>query len=235
MQCPMCGADLAPGDVFCGGCGANVGAVNQQASAIPVAPSAKSGLSTGAIIGIVAGSLVGVLLLGAAGFFAFGVFGPKKPTVNVGATTASKSATQPKLTTQATESPLSSAAEPAPSSDEAVADEVPVVTNAEARDVVKKFIDARIAGDITGSKAFCSKNMLSGETGSFVNDKYWRPDSYKITKTTPDLMFIHVTTMGAWPSGEEPTIYSVWRDPGSGKVLIDGMLDPETVPELVKP
>jgi hypothetical protein len=67
-----------------------------------------------------------------------------------------------------------------------------------------------------------------------VNDKYWRPESYEIVKTTPDLMYIHVAIMGRWPSGDEPSIFSVFRDPETGLVLIDGMLDPANVPELWK-
>ena len=76
--------------------------------------------------------------------------------------------------------------------------------------------------------------MLTGQNGSFVNDKYWAPDSYKIVKSTPDQMYIHVAIMGNWPSGREPTILSVFRDPASGKVLIDGILDPSEFPNLVK-
>jgi hypothetical protein len=66
--------------------------------------------------------------------------------------------------------------------------------------------------------------MLSGEFGDYVNDKNWKPDSFEITKTKPDRMFIHVTTFGIWPSGREPTIYSVFRDPATGKVVIDGLV-----------
>jgi len=100
--------------------------------------------------------------------------------------------------------------------------------------VVTEFMDYRLAKNVSASKKLCSKNMLSGETLSLVNDKYWRPDSYEIVKTTPDLMYIHVAIMGAWPSGDEPSIFSVWRDPSNGRVLIDGMIDPENMPELYK-
>ena len=56
----------------------------------------------------------------------------------------------------------------------------------------------------------------------------------EIIKSTPDLMYVHVAIMGSWPSGDEASIFSVWRDPSSHKVVIDGMLDPANVPELWK-
>lgn len=227
MNCPACGAPLSPRDGFCGSCGADVRAVTAppvapQPSAYP-APSQpappKRGLSAGAIIGIVAGVLLlGLVLVGGAGLLAFRAY-----TSSQSATTSAPQPAQPASAATSTPEPAVGATEPADDG---------IVTEAEARAVVTQFLDTRIAGDIEGSKAFCSRNMLAGENGEFVSDRYWKPDSYTITRTTPDLMYVHVTTMGAWPSGEEPTIYSVVRDPESGKVLIDGMLDPATSTEL---
>lgn len=227
MNCPVCGAPLSPGDGFCGSCGADVRAVTapsvgplQLGYPAPSQPAQpKRGLSTGAIIGIVAGVLLlGLVLVGGAGLLAFRAYTSGKTTT--------ASAPQPAQPAPAATSTLEPAAEAtAPATDG-------IVTEAEASAVVTQFLDMRIAGDIEGSKAFCSQNMLTGENGEFVSDRYWKPDSYTITRTTPDLMYVHVTTMGAWPSGEEPTIYSVVRDPESGTVLIDGMLDPATSPEL---
>lgn len=227
MQCPACGSPLNQGDVFCGGCGADVRAVTAQPAPAPVsaypAPSQsappKRGLSAGAIIGIVAGVLLlGGVLVGGGGLLAFRAY-----TSSDIATTSSPEPAQSAPVATATPEPAVEATAPAADG---------IVTEAEARAVVTQFLDTRIAGDIGGSKAFCSQNMLTGENGEFVSDQYWKPDSYTITRTTPDLMYVHVTTMGAWPSGEEPTIYSVVRDPESGTVLIDGMLDPEYSTEL---
>jgi hypothetical protein len=94
-------------------------------------------------------------------------------------------------------------------------------------------MEARLAQDVAASKEYVTEQALAGEFGSFVNDVYWRPDSYEITKLTPDQMYIHVTVMGQWPSGREPTIYQVYREPETNKILIDGILDPELFPELV--
>lgn len=301
MQCPSCGAELVPGDAFCGTCGADVriateppqssqapgsdqvspaqqmppppppvappvqpvashtGApppplpVAPPAAALPPLPSAsnpqapgppplpgqpadagaKRGLSTGAIVGIVVGSLVGVLVLGAAGFFAYGAFAPKKATVTtVTSAPVPKPATTAKTTIPATESALPSAAPPAATADPG---EYVVVTAAEAKAVVTQFLSLRAAKNIAGSKALCTSKMLAGPDADFVNDRYWNPDSFEITKLTPDQMYIHVTSMGMWPSGREPTIFSVYREPESGKVLIDGLLDPANSPELVTP
>jgi hypothetical protein len=207
----------------------------------PLPGQRKSGMSSGAIVGIIAAVVVVVLLLGVGGFFALkGFLGYQGGAGTV--MTEPKVAATPTRPAPATET-SESATGSSTASDAGAADagastsssaEDGVVTDAEARAVVKKFLDYRVAHNIAASKTLCTKNMLTGENGSFVNDKYWRPDSYKITKTTPDQMYIHVTTMGMWPSGEEPTIYSVWRDPASGKVLIDGMLDPDSNPDLVK-
>lgn len=204
----------------------------QPSGAAPGAPGAKKGLSAGAIVAITLGSVFGVLLLAGAGYFGYRTFVAKPAPMP--ATQAEKPATakteepkpaeQPAEQTPAEQTPAASGGE----------QEYVVVTDAEARDVVSKFIGMRIAGDIEGSKALCSQNMLTGENGEFVKDKYWHPDSFKIVKTTPDQMYIHVGTMGQWPSGEEPTIYSVWRDPESGKVVIDGMLPAEDFPDLVQ-
>ena len=189
------------------------------------------------------GGLVLLVLVGVAGFFLFRGFTTPKtdqlrsvveaPAPPASSTLAStpppaSSSTPPSTSTDAS----SSAAVSSGASDSGGDD---IVTDAEARDVVKRFMEFRLAHNVAGSRTLCTKNMLKGENGSFVNDKYWAPDSYEITKTTPDLMYIHVTVMGMWPSGREPTIYSVWRDPASGKVLIDGMLDPENNPDLVTP
>lgn len=227
MNCPVCGAPLSPGDGFCGSCGADVRAVTAPSvgplpSGYP-APSQpaqpKRALSTGAIIGIVAGVLLlGLVLVGGGGLLAFRAYTSGKTT-----TASAPQPAQPAPAATSTPEPAAEATAPATDG---------IVTEAEASAVVTQFLDMRIAGDIEGSKAFCSQNMLTGENGEFVSDRYWKPDSYTITRTTPDLMYVHVTTMGAWPSGEEPTIYSVVRDPESGKVLIDGMLDPATSPEL---
>ncbi len=235
MNCPNCGTQVVPGDAFCPSCGADVRAVTAQTGA--ETPGAKKPLSTGAVVGIVAAILFGLLLVcGVGAFVARGILKPKQPTVAEAPAAVSK----PKATTDPAKTPGDTSA---PATGGTTAGGAPpssppsdgLVTDSEAREVVGKFINLRIKGDIEGSKALCSKKMLSGESGSFVNDKYWHPDSFEITKTTPDLMFIHVTTMGDWPSGREPTIYSVWRDPESGKVVIDGMLDPESAPDLVKP
>lgn len=251
MHCPVCGSPLNPGDGFCGSCGADVSAVTAQpqppapAPAAPQPPSAypaptqaamppqqpiptqaaaptqqpKRRLSVGAIIAIVAGVLLlGAVLVGGVGLLAFRAY-----TSSQTATTSVIEPETPPPVATATPEPAVEATAPAADG---------IVTEDEARAVVTQFLDTRIAGDIEGSKAFCTQNMLTGENGGFVGDQYWKPDSYTITRTTPDLMYVHVTTMGAWPSGEEPTIYSVVRDPESGKVLIDGMLDPANSPEL---
>lgn len=185
MHCPSCGMQTVPGDHVCSSCGADLGAK-------------KSGLPAGAIVGIVIAVLVGVLLLGAASLYAFGVLAPKK-TVE--------------------------AADPG----------YVVVTEAEARDVVTRFIELRAKKNISASRALCTARMLKGSDGDFVNDQYWNPDSFKIVKVTSDQMYLHVASMGMWPSGEEPTIFSVFREPESGKVLIDGFIDPETSPDLYQP
>jgi hypothetical protein len=212
----------------------------------PAAQQPKRSLSTGAIVGIVSAVIVGVLLLGVGGFFALRAFAPKgEPSdVIVAKPDSSSIVASPAPSADATESGESTAAEPPSASTvppvtsesaEVLEEADPgVVTDAEARAVVKKFMDLRVARKINASKAYCTRKMLTGENGSFINDKYWRPDSYKIKKTTPDLMYIHVAVMGMWPSGNEPTIYSVFRDPKSGKVLIDDMIDPENSPELWK-
>lgn len=199
----------------------------------PAPSAAKTGLSTGAIIGIVAGSLVGVLLLGAAGFFAFRAFSPRQPVVPV---VTSTPVTKPKPVVASEPTPTAPVADaPTPVAPTADPGEYVVVTDAEAKDVVTRFLTLRAAKNIAGSKALCTAKMLAGPDGDFVNDKYWNPDSFKIIKLTPDQMYIHVTTMGAWPSGDEATIFQVYREPESGKVLIDGFLDPADFPELVKP
>jgi hypothetical protein len=206
----------------------------------------KPGLSTGAIVGIVSAVVVGVLLLGVGGFFALRAFAPNvnSSDVIVAKPDSSSIVASPAPSADATESGESTAAEPPSASTvppvtsesaEVLEETDPgVVTDAEARAVVKKFMDLRVARKINASKAYCTRNMLIGENGQYINDKYWRPDGYKIKKTTPDLMYIHVAVMGMWPSGNEPTIYSVFRDPKSGKVLIDDMIDPENSPELWK-
>lgn len=205
----------------------------------------KPGLSTGAIVGIVAAVIVGVLLLGVGGFFGVrALLAPKgEPSDVIVAKPDSFSIAPPSSTVAtesgeptASESPSASTVPPVTSEPAEVLEDADpgVVTDAEARAVVKKFMDLRVARKINASKAYCTRNMLIGENGAFINDKYWRPDSYKIKKTTPDLMYIHVAVMGEWPSGNEPTIYSVFRDPKTGKVLIDDMADPEVSPELWK-
>lgn len=263
MQCPNCGAPVTENDAFCGTCGADVRAqaapdpaayppanpeppayppsapvqpgqyigpqpASTPAASAPAPQPPKRGLSPVAIVAIVVGALI---LVGAAvggGLLALRSFTDTEDVVVAPVTPPAQPA--PVVPTETAEP----APEPEPAAEEPAVANDAVVTEDEAREVVTQFMDTRARGDIEGSKVYCSKNMLSGENGQFVSDKYWKPDSYEITRTTPDLMYVHVTTMGMWPSGEEPTIYSVWRDPESGKVLIDGMLDPANVPELWK-
>jgi hypothetical protein len=170
------------------------------------------------VLAILAGLLV---LVAASGFAARGLWIATGGTKVVSAPPATQ---QPAVPPPTAENPGAPATTPVPDPGTAKPGDATLVTDAEARDVVSKFINMRIAGDIAGSKALCSTNMLSGEFGDYVNDKYWKPDSFEITKTTPDQMFIHVTTFGIWPSGREPTIYSVFRDPATGKVVIDGLI-----------
>jgi hypothetical protein len=209
-------------------------------------------MSTGAIVGIISAVLAGVVLLGVGGFFAYKwVFAPKSGSSEaiVAKPDPSSLEASPSASAVETESAEESASVSSVASDTIGAQSVPqpsateipeedaepgVVTDAEARAVVKKFMDLRVARKINASKQYCTKKMLTGENGQFINDKYWRPDSYKIKKTTPDLMYIHVAVMGQWPSGNEPTIYSVFRDPKTGMVLIDDMIDPGTSPDLWK-
>jgi hypothetical protein len=165
-----------------------------------------------------------VLLLVVCGvgvFAAMGLFG-------WGTKTVTQTLPTPSAVTTATPAQPAQPAEPPAAPSDAI------VTDLEARGVVTKFMDYRLAQDVAGSKTLCTAKMLSGETLTFIDDKYWRPDSYQIIKTTPDLMYIHVAVMGQWPSGDEPLIFQVYREPESGKVLIDGMLDPAEFPELLK-
>jgi len=259
MHCASCGAALDPGSVFCGSCGAPVSAAPPEsppsavapadaAATVPLpvaaqtpsspapvyapppaayqapaaAPPAKKGLSTAAIIAIVFGVLLLLLLVCGGGYFAYVAF--------FGGRSAAPTNTA-KPAKLATPKPSAAATEPAPTATPSDA----VVTEAEARDVVDRFLSLRASGDINGSKALCTQKLLSGSDADFVNDKYWNPDSWELTKFTPDLMYIHVTSMGVWPSGREATIFQVYREPESGKVLIDGFLDPEMFPELVTP
>ena len=263
MYCPSCGVQVTPGDAFCRSCGADVRGLSspqqptQHMAAAPpppppgvaavppspspqganaaAAPAAKKGLSSGAVVAVVAGILVLVLALGVAGFFAVQGFMAFRKSATVGSATTGQTEPLPESSIVATEAPDEKAADPGQGSAGAKSGDAGIVTDAEARSIVDQFLVMRIKGDIEGSKALCTKNMLTGENGQMVNDQYWHPDSFEITKTTPDLMYIHVTTMGEWPSGREPTIYSVFRDPETGTVLIDGMLDPESSPDLVTP
>ncbi|MDZ4168162.1 MAG: zinc ribbon domain-containing protein [Coriobacteriia bacterium] len=198
------------------------------ASPAPAAPPAKRGLPAVAIVAIVVGALILACAVVGGGLFAFRAFNASDEVALPAVTPPA-----PAPSAVATEMPDPALEEPDPTVEEPAATDA-IVTEDEASAVVTQFMDTRASGDIEGSKVYCSKTMLAGEYGDFVSDKYWKPDSYKITRTTPDLMYVHVTTMGMWPSGEEPTIFSVLRDPDSGQVLIDGMLDPENVPELWK-
>jgi hypothetical protein len=217
----------------------------------PPQPGAKKpGLSGGAIAGIIAGVVAVLILLGVGGVFALRALLAERPAPQDIVAMPTPSTPPPPASTVATSSAEASSASDTPGSSTAASDlgastssdaaagakteGDTLVTDAEARAVVKKFMDLRVAHKIQASKAYCTRKMLTGENGSFINDVYWRPDSYKIKKTTPDLMYIHVAVMGEWPSGSEPTIYSVFRDPKSGKVLIDDMIDPEHSPELWK-
>jgi hypothetical protein len=64
-------------------------------------------------------------------------------------------------------------------------------------------------------------------------DDTWRPETYEIVKTQPDLMYIHVVVLTNWPSGDEYMIWSTMKDPSTGRPLIDGTLDPQYVPEML--
>lgn len=251
MPCANCGANAEPGQSFCVGCGAPLAAAPPPMPAppavasappaftpqpppmpgpyaAPVSPApAKKRLSTLAIVGIVIG---GLLLCGivAAGL-GMALF------MNAGSAGQSSSGVSPSTPTQ--EAPaVVTPADPAASEPAAPAADDGIVTDAEARDVVTRFMDLRLKMDVAGSKKLLSTKFLGDpELFGYVDDKYWRPDSYEIIKTTPDLMYIHVAVMGRWPSGDEPSIFSVWRDPDSGTVVIDGMfLNPEDMPELWK-
>ncbi|MDO8915746.1 MAG: hypothetical protein Q7W16_06655 [Coriobacteriia bacterium] len=200
------------------------------ARALPAQPHAavsKPRMSSGAMIGIAVGALVGVILLGVAGVFVFR------------ALSATRVADVLRASTPAPQPAVPQAPVPAPTDVTPGATDDPgsyaVVTQAEARDVVTRFLTLRAAKDIAGSKALCTPALLAGEDAVMVNDKYWNPDSFELTKFTPDQMYIHVTSMGIWPSGREATIFSVYREPESGRVLIDGFLDPEFFPEYVTP
>jgi len=198
----------------------------------PTPPVRKAGLSTSAIVGIVIAALLGVAILGTASFFALWFLTPREATTTRAAPVdvAPSPEAQAEPTVVATE-PASSVAPPAATPQHG---EYVVVTEAEARDVVTRFIELRSEKDIEGSKALCTVKMLRGPDGDFVNDQYWNPDSFRIVKVTPDQMYMHVASMGVWPSGEEPTIFSVYREPETGKVLIDGFIDPETSPDLYR-
>lgn len=217
----------------------------------PLQPGAKKpGLSGGAIAGIIVAVVVVLILGGVGSVLALRGLLAERPDPQAIVTTPKPIApVTPPVSTEATESTEESSASTtsgsttsdgsttsgsSDSAADAKTEGDTVVTDAEARAVVKKFMDLRVAHKIAASKAYCTRKMLIGENGQFINDIYWRPDSYKIKKTTPDLMYIHVAVMGMWPSGNEPTIYSVFRDPKTGKVLIDDMIDPEHSPELWK-
>jgi hypothetical protein len=248
MQCPSCGSPIVSGGAFCENCGADVR--GQQPAAAPYAPQpaaapyapqpgqpyaqqpaygqqpyppvAPAKRSSGKVVGVVIAVVLVAAALCVGGYlFATGAFAPKTPPGGPGTPSAAATTTAPStaVTTPSTVTTTPDA----------------VVTDAEARSVVTAFMEARLAMDVAASKTYCSAKFLAGEMKPLIDDKYWRPDSYQITKLTPDLMYIHVTVMGDWPSGREATIYSVWRDPDSGKVVIDGFLDPQFFPELVTP
>lgn len=229
--------------------GSQPAAVPPATAQAPASAQPKRGLSAGAIAGIISAVIVGIVVLGVGGYFGVktmlapksepsGVIVAKPDPASIVSTSSLSDVATDSVepSASALASPLVEAGE----SPEAQPAEIPektepgVVTDAEARDVVKKFMDLRVARKINASKQYCTRKMLTGKNGQFINDVYWRPDKYKIKKTTPDLMYIHVAVMGMWPSGWEPTVYSVFRDPKSGKVLIDDMIDPETSPDLWK-
>jgi hypothetical protein len=180
----------------------------------------------GAVVGIVLAIVLGLVVVGVGGYFVYtGMFaGAKKPSSPASPSAVATAPAAPAVPA----TPVTETAPAAPSDE--------IVTDSEAVAVVTAFMKARLAQDVVTSKTYCTKQFLSSSDGkTFVNDKFWHPDSYEITKLTPDLMYIHVTVMGDWPSGREPSIFSVFREPASGKVLIDGMLDPANFPELVTP
>lgn len=189
----------------------------------PAPVATRRGLSGGAIAAIIAGALVALLLVCGLGVVAWRViFGGSLPGFTQGQPAAAPSTPAP--------------GKPAPTEPAPVAEPSDrVVTEAEARDVVERFLQLRSKGDIAGSEKLCTPKLLASDDGQFVRDQYWNPDTWEITKLTPDLMYIHVTVMGEWPSGREPQIFSVYREPESGTVLIDGFLDPQNSPELVTP
>jgi hypothetical protein len=261
MSCPSCGAPAAPGSAFCENCGADLRGTAPPPTAPvppqqpyaqqpyaqqppyapqpapgyvppgyppaqqpPYAPAPPAKRSAGAVVGIVVAVVLVLGVLGVGGYLlATGALAPKTPSATAPAPSAAASSAA---------EPTAPAASPdtSPTDDTYV-----VVTDAEARQVVTAFMGARLAMNVAASKQYCTPSFLAGEMKPLIDDKYWRPDSYQITKLTPDQMYIHVTVMGDWPSGREATIYSVYREPTSGKVLIDGTLDPEFFPELVTP
>lgn len=210
----------------------------------PMPGQPKKKLSTGAVVGITIAAVLGALIvLVGLGFAGYALFVPKVVTTVGQASTlapepeqsASASSSSDAQSTgsesaaadgSSSSSDSADAAGSSSTSDWSAKDEL--VTDAQAREIVQKFWDLRIAHDISGSKALCSQKLLKSDDGTFVSDKYWRPDSFKIVKTTPDQMYIHVAIMGQWPSGDEPVVLSVTKDPETGKVVIDGlMVDPE--------
>lgn len=217
----------------------------QPGAAVPP----RRGLSGLAIAGIIVGVLVGIVVLGVAGLFAF------RAVTSGGDTPVEVPVSPPVTQTEpaegtgvepGTEMPGGGDAETGgategDSGDAATGDaaggesesEDGIVTDAQARETVAAFMDARMAKDVTKSRSYCTKTFLNGEWKDALKDPTWRPDSYEIVNSSPDLMYVHVVVSERWPSGDEYWIYSVVIDPAAGKPLIDGTLDPQYVPELL--
>lgn len=195
----------------------------------------KKGLSTGAIIGIVAGALVLLILLMVGGFFGIKAFRDKAADKAaqlaggigiVASDTAQPSAATPDQAT-GDDSGQSATDSDASSSDDEI------ITDDEARATVEGFLDARIARDVDASRKFCNNNFWNGEWHDALVDDTWRPETYEIVNTQPDLMYVHVVVKENWPSGDEYWIYSCLKDTSTGEPVIDGTLDPQNVPEMI--
>lgn len=198
----------------------------------PVAP-VKKGMPAAAIVAIIA---VGLLLL--VGMAVGGFFGIRALT-NKASDTLADVSVPPATSTQVDGAATSTQETPASAPDagdvtsgEGASDD-DVITDQQARDTVKGFLEARLKQDVEGSRKYCSNNYWNGEDHALLTDVYWRPERYEIVNTQPDLMYVHVVVMTNWPSGDEYMIWSCMKDPSTGEPLIDGKLDPQYVPEMI--